>query len=94
MKSWDKIKHMPKWVKVLLSILVIMLVVITVLYPYWLELVFYVVLMGLFCPHYNFLSTNCGSNPASDAFGWLVLAVGGFILYLIIKKIHIMWKNL
>lgn len=89
-----KLKRLPAWVVILTIVIFGGLVGLTIFEPFWPKFVFFLVVLGLFCPHFNILGGSCGATFWTYVFGWTVIAIGLAILILMLKKLWTAWKNL
>lgn len=91
----SKLNRMPMSIKLLLVTVVVGLAVLTYFIPYWIEFAFFMVVIGLFCPNFNILGGGCSSTSFHQyVFGWLVILLAGWILYLACGRIHRWWQQL
>lgn len=89
-----KFKRLPLMIRLLLLVLAVGVLSLTIRVPWWPKFLFELVLLELFCPHFNILGGSCGATTATYVFGWSVLAGAVVVIYLIGRKCYRYWQQL
>lgn len=96
---WAKLNRLPVWGKLLLASMMIALVALAIVRPWWLEPrnLFDLIFLGLFCPDFNILSIgapSCNATFATFVFGGAVIIFSAVILFVVCLKLVKFWRQL